>query len=610
MDVAGVNFYTDIKSVLQLSGNTGIGFNTYDVLVKKLSSVEEEPDVVIKILEDLEHHITLLTQEHQSLVFTILSMSWLDRGPDLIATYKSFLLNLVSAQTFYLKPLIRKLVKSFIPDLTLLSQPENLELSKLKIQNDLTHIHGLLSSLSQLVPVTSLLLVQIMEEYFPYINKSVQYFEYYTQGLLTVIQYMPTLRLQIFELVIKNMLKLDVRSSRLDINTVLCLSDLLNNETEEMQFEMDEATEGGKQNTAAQNPDEKENKLMTALPLAGSLDAMMSLCFEYIRRSCYVSDKLDWEATKKLYRELLSIFDKYIFLTHASCHVQFLLFYICSFKEALADGFIDYLWKKITDPTNQSIYRQTAACYIGSFLTRAKYTSIDTAKEVIELMMRWIHQYVDQAGDGVLHADISHHGTFYSVCQSAFYIFCFKHNDFMQLKKGHKWAESLNFQRVITSRLNPLRVCVPIIVKTFASATRLHQLAFCDTVIERNNRYCLPLASSTFSLEVPAFKQLDSYFPFDPYLLPRSSPHISPLYYEFQGKLPDDDDRENNEDVDDFLPDEDESKPITGTNLLSKSPSDFLKPLIEKNVIFIKYLYRINRSLIASYWNIYHSSYK
>ena len=37
---------------------------------------------------------------------------------------------------------------------------------------------------------------------------------------------------------------------------------------------------------------------------------------------------------------------------------------------------------------------------------------------------------------------------------------------------GYKWAESLNFQRIVTSRLNPLRVCLPIVVKTFASLTR------------------------------------------------------------------------------------------------------------------------------------------
>ena len=46
-----------------------------------------------------------------------------------------------------------------------------------------------------------------------------------------------------------------------------------------------------------------------------------------------VTGQLDWEASKLLYRELLLVFERILLRTHASCHVQFLLFYICSFKE-------------------------------------------------------------------------------------------------------------------------------------------------------------------------------------------------------------------------------------------------------------------------------------
>ena len=36
--------------------------------------------------------------------------------------------------------------------------------------------------------------------------------------------------------------------------------------------------------------------------------------------------------TKELFRHMLSIFDKLILPTHASCHVQYVLFYLCSFR--------------------------------------------------------------------------------------------------------------------------------------------------------------------------------------------------------------------------------------------------------------------------------------
>jgi len=48
---------------------------------------------------------------------------------------------------------------------------------------------------------------------------------------------------------------------------------------------------------------------------------------------------------------------------------------------------------------------------------------------------------------------------------------------------------------------------------------RKHQLAFCDAIIERNNRMALPLASSDGSMQTN--QRLDNYFPFDPYLLQR-----------------------------------------------------------------------------------------
>lgn len=88
------------------------------------------------------------------------------------------------------------------------------------------------------------------------------------------------------------------------------------------------------------------------------------------------NDKLNWEATKKLYKEFLTVFDKIILPTHGSCHCQFIMFYICSFKSDLSDGFIDYLWKKVQNPMIGPVFRQLSSFYIGSFLARAKYINI------------------------------------------------------------------------------------------------------------------------------------------------------------------------------------------------------------------------------------------
>ncbi|XP_035824154.1 RNA polymerase I-specific transcription initiation factor RRN3 [Aplysia californica] len=598
--------YSDMASVLrsakQGDGNE-ISGNSYDCLLRLLADPESEISTVKQCLQDLEQCVSYLGQGHPTLVRILMNLNWLDRGPELTAVYQSFILNLVSAHINLLKPCLRNLIKKFIPN----QKNAEVDEMKLKVQHDFGHVHALLKSLSHLVPMTSVVMMSVLEELFPYINKGSFQFEHYSRNVLSVCTYMPALRMELLELVVKNMLKLDVRSSRTDINSAIgitadSMDDVKDEEEEDALFDMEDVKSDMKDDLKPdvkgewdgdlkcekekEDPEYDEMKseavkerLAAALPLATSLDAVMSLTLQFVKESCHPQGQLDWAVTKKLYRELLSVFDKYIFPTHASCHVQFLLFFACSFNEALADGFIDYLWKKVINPSTQSVYRQTAACYIGSFVTRASYISISTCRGIMELMARWLHSYLDQSSDQQHKADLAHHGPFYSVCQSLFYCFCFMHNDIMQLKDGHKWAVSLNFQRIITSKLNPLRVCLPIVVKTFASATRMHQLAFCDTIIERNNRYTLPVAVSSFALGTCDQRQLESYFPFDPYLLPRSRMYITPLYREYSGSLPEEQES-GDEDEDDFLPEEDDfgHHPISDhiSMSLGKSPVDFL----------------------------------
>jgi len=80
---------------------------------------------------------------------------------------------------------------------------------------------------------------------------------------------------------------------------------------------------------------------------ADKLDCLMCVIFEYITSICIENGKrfkfswinnvndylgtVNYEQTKYLFRDLLNIFNKILLPTHDSSHVQFLLFYICSF---------------------------------------------------------------------------------------------------------------------------------------------------------------------------------------------------------------------------------------------------------------------------------------
>lgn len=75
---------------------------------------------------------------------------------------------------------------------------------------------------------------------------------------------------------------------------------------------------------------------------------------------------------------------------------------------------------------------------------------------------------------------------------------------------------------MVTCRLNPLRVCHPAVVQNFATVTRTYQLAYCYSIIEHNSRNVMPtMYQDEKGSIVISNNVLDSFFPFDPFILKR-----------------------------------------------------------------------------------------
>eukprot|EP00069_Balaena_mysticetus_P007080 bmy_05426T0 len=167
------------------------------------------------------------------------------------------------------------------------------------------------------------------------------------------------------------------------------------------------------------------------------------------------------------------------------------------FNMGFAEAFLEHLWKKLQDPNNPAIIRQAAANYIGSFLARAKF---------VPLMFVIFH----------LHSE------------SIVSVKAEEKNPF----KGLRYLQSLNFERIVMSQLNPLKICLPSVVNFFAAITNKYQLVFCYTLIERNNRQMLPVIRNTAGGDSvqTCTNPLDTFFPFDPCVLKRSKKFIDPLY--------------------------------------------------------------------------------
>ncbi|CAI5682379.1 RNA polymerase I-specific transcription initiation factor RRN3 isoform X2 [Oreochromis niloticus] len=505
----------------------------YELLKHQLVDPEIKDAQIINWLQEFRTCVTHLTKDHEQLIYTILRLPWLGRSQAVVDEYLAFLGNLVSAQTVYLCACLNMVVSHFTPKrVTICEGGVDISDSDDEDENlprNFDHCHQALQLIIRYVPSTSRFLMPILQESFPFIQKSSRTLECYVHNLLRITVYIPSIRRDILELIIGKLLKLDVNASRTHIEEAeenRVQTQKAEEQSEECLFDMDEDV----------SADEPTRTTVMAHPVAERLDTLMAVLMAYIKDICYVDGSFHVERTKELYRDLLTVFDKLILPTHASCHVQYTLFYLCSFKPALAEAFLDHLWKILQNPSLPAVLRQAAAGYLGSFLARAKFIPLSTVWACLDLLISWIHQYIDSqdsCGKQVC-CDVSLHGPFYTSCQAVFYTIIFRHRAMLEanMKKGLEYLQSLNLERVVMCQLNPLRVCLPSITNMFAAITRKYQVVFCYTIIERNNRCVLPVVRSSAGGDCVTTNTnpLDSFFPFDPYLLKRSGQLIEPLY--------------------------------------------------------------------------------
>ncbi|XP_014302891.1 RNA polymerase I-specific transcription initiation factor RRN3 isoform X2 [Myotis lucifugus] len=493
-------------------------------------------DQIINWLLEFRSSIMYLTKDFEQLINILLRLQWLNRSQTVVEEYLAFLGNLVSAQTVFLRPCLSMIASHFVPPRVVIKEGD-VDVSDSDDEDDnlpanFNTCHRALQIIARYVPSTPWFLMPILVEKFPFVQKSERTLECYVHNLLRISVYFPTLRHEILELVIEKLLKLDVNASRQDIEDAEEIAAQTGSGTDATEglFNMDE--DEVPENETKADP-ERLNQM--SHPVAERLDILLSLLLSYIKDVCYVDGKIDINKTKDLYRELIIIFDKLLLPTHASCHVQFFMFYLCSFKLGFAEAFLEHLWKKLQDPNNPAIIRQAAANYIGSLLARAKFIPLITVKSCLDLLVNWLHIYLNNQDSGTkAFCDVALHGPFYSACQAVFYTCVFRHKQLLSgnLKEGLMYLQSLNFERIVMSQLNPLKICLPSVVNFFAAITSKYQLVFCYTIIERNNRQMLPVIRSTAGGDSvqTCTNPLDTFFPFDPCVLKRSKKFIDPIY--------------------------------------------------------------------------------
>ncbi|XP_078483154.1 RNA polymerase I-specific transcription initiation factor RRN3 [Ciona intestinalis] len=524
--------------------------SNYQLVLQQLRDPNIKSSQIMDWFQEVTSLSHLLDQDQNEIVNALLKVRWMEREAEVVSTFRVFVVALVSANSVHLRRVIKSLTQNLVPDSK--SNTTQSNHPKVTMEDIFEQIHIVFKELLRIIPRASEPMLAVFSQGFPFIRKPNDSLIWYIKNLLFVTSYQPNMRSAILELVIKNLIDLDAVTHRHEIEMMESIEEI--DEEEEISlFQMDEEMQ------------DNEAEIRMKHPLANKLDCAMHILFEYFYQVSYREGELQLQETRKLFREIVHIFDTAIMPVHQLIHVQFVVFYICSLKQSFVESFIEHCWQKVVNPNMPTIVRQTYICYIASLLARATFIPLSTVTACIDLMVGWAHSYLREVTEfispDVYHCDITRHGTFYSICQATFYVIIFKHEDILKSKLGHKYFHTLNLQHLIVSPLNPLKACLSSVVSLFTSTMRQHQLVYCDTIVERNNRQMLPVVGmATLSVKNP----LGSFFPFDPYLLKRSSTFIHPIYKVWEGRSPhcedDDNDDTNKENMEDQeLFDEDDS---------------------------------------------------
>jgi len=399
-----------------------------------------------------------------------------------------------------------------------------------------------------------------------------------------VIEYTPELQSDILALISEKLVKIDVQI-QVDMEDFEeeAGDDLLENLSRPV---VDEENESDNDSVVSDDDaiDEDARRIRTVRDSIRKLDLMIDIMFDFYSPPFASGSLVDKENTLDL---LLSHFKTIILPTYRSRHLQFLLFHFSQTSPILIDRFIATCMQIIFSKAQPPIIRQSTAAYLASFVARGAHVSSDVVRDVFDMLGNHLNNLRVEYEPNCRGPDLRRYGQFYSTAQALLYIFCFRWRDLTTaaFEDGGDAEEEVDNEDVtfppsikevlhqaIYSRLNPLKVCSAAIVAEFARIAHHLRFLYLFSLLESNKRLRLSSHRGLAALTDLRFSQveretragddtgyqLDAYFPFDPYQLPRSRRWLEGDYVQWRG-IPGIDDEEG-EDSDSAMGEEDEEE--------------------------------------------------
>jgi len=482
----------------------------------------EKSGQLIVYLEDAKNSSNLIERDHKSLVEALIEIPLSKHNEDLWKSYKDFVMTLLASSPIHLFSVIKQLFKKFIEELPEDLEGENLESDHNKV---CAFIHIILAEISRTFPAS----LQMMERAIkvPTFRVKTILLKVYAENILKVTQYQYKLRMKVLTAIVETMCELDSFSSKQEIEQC---------EESDSDDEYDE---------------EEDNDTDMKHEQANTLDVLMELCFKFFYQTCHdANGNLNSKQANKLFEELIDIFFSKILHLHKIYHVQFLMFYLCSFDKNFVSKFLNKLWEKLKDFNTDLFMRGNCACYIASFLSRAKFVDQNTVKKYLKLMSDEALLKLKNTDSNEVRkcntvVNRQRYKIFYYLCQALFYTVLFRLESFTSdgSSEGERFLQSLPMDRLIKSDLNPLKSCFSLLVDLFNKYMKIHQIVYTEAIVKENKREGVPVDG----VDVDPNNPLKSIFPFDEYILKRSKTYVEGDWLEWWAKDEEDDDDDDEE---------------------------------------------------------------
>lgn len=528
-------------------------------------------------LMGLLSHIASLDRNCSGLVNAVLDSEWLGRDEAYVKLFIRFLGNLAAAQGTYLGQVFRMLTSKLtgvsygagrLPGYAVVQPSEIYD-----------RIHMALRHVMRLIPAGSGALSPILSHQFPPHPDPAKCFLAYTRNLIKIIQYAPELQSDVLALITEKLVKIDVQIQvdLEDVEDEFGEEFLLEapNPDEELDDEDEDLSDDDEANERGQEIKSNIQKV----------DGMLDILFEFYSDPFSSGTAADKENTLSL---LISHFRSIILPTYKSRHSQFLLFHFSQLSPELVEQFATECMDIISSKSQPGLMRQSAAAYLASYVARGAHISGDVVRDVFDLLLTHVDNLQADYEPGCRGPDLRRYAPYYSTAQAVLYIFCFRWRDLTTAAIEGDTIDQIDelepsqimfppnvkeyLHKSIYSRLNPLKICSPGIVTQFARIANHFQLLYVYPLLETNKRLRVTSFRNLGNMgqvgrEIRASDhlghQLDAYFPFDPYHLPRSRRWLDGDYVEWRGVpgLDDDDDSDSEADED-----EDDDDDVTATD--------------------------------------------